>query len=84
MVRHRVLLWSAGPISASYDAARQFFAHEDRKNYTMREKRDIGYVNMPHNKEFYQVHSNALCHGVDGCTTATHFPRLGVHVETCR
>jgi hypothetical protein len=44
-----------GPINSSYEVARQFFAGEAKKHHRMREQRDVGYVNMPHIKEFYQV-----------------------------
>lgn len=44
-----------GPINSSYEVARQFFAGEAKKHHRMREQRDVGYVNMPHIKEFYQM-----------------------------
>lgn len=44
-----------GPLQRSYAVAREFFACPDKARYRMGQHTDVGYVNMPHVKEFYQV-----------------------------
>ena len=39
----------------SYSSAKEFFASPKKKDYTMGQQKDVGYINMKRIKEFYQV-----------------------------
>jgi len=39
----------------SYSVAQDFFASPKKKDYTMPDNKDVGYINMKRVKEFYQA-----------------------------